>query len=304
MLTPILAKHTVAPLNEPQRLSIYALGIFPQLPTRNSLKKAIKRGEIQLNGIRAKTGDWVSEGDCITLVDLGLAPPKPYNFPLEVVYEDEVCAVLIKPAGLLVSGNHFKTVVNALGGCLTESKANDKLKWPQPVHRLDRPTSGLLLIAKTIKARIELGKQFEERRILKVYRAVVVGEIPEQGNIHNPIDGQNAKTQYKRIERVPSLWNEALSLVELYPETGRTHQLRIHLADIGHPIVGDKLYGNSGEMMIHKGLFLSAIALTFSHPLTQEPIQVAIKQPPKFSAYLTREKKRWNNYREGGNIQK
>ena len=161
----LIAKHKVAADIEDQRIYDYCLGIFKQLPSRKSVKKAIDRGEIRLNGAPTSTGFWLKGGETIELFDLELTPPKPYALELEVIYEDEHIAAVNKPAGLLTSGNAYKTVINALQGNLKVSELSNTLPWPIPVHRLDKATSGILLIAKTKSARIELGRQFEAKEI-------------------------------------------------------------------------------------------------------------------------------------------
>lgn len=288
--------HKVPEDAHPQRLSDYAIGLFNTLPSRKSLKKAIKRGEILVNGEVAGTGHWVQAGETLTLIDLETNPPKDYDLQLEVVYEDEYLAVIKKPAGIVVSGNQFRTIYNALGGNLQPSQQEDALRWPRPVHRLDQPTSGLLLVAKTATALIKLGQLFEHRNILKQYQAVVMGRLPEKLLIDQPLDGQNATTEVVSKEIVPSLKNEWLTLVDLFPKTGRTHQLRKHLAGMGTPILGDPLYGKEGLILKGKGLFLCAIGLRFLHPIQEIEMDIRIPTPTKFDSLLQREARRWAKY--------
>lgn len=293
----LLASHQVPESAEESiRLSDYLLGLFPQLPTKNRIKKAIKKGAIRLNEEVVETGRWVKPGDVLNFYDLQESPPMEYPFKLEVVYEDVYLAVVWKPAGLLVSGNQYQTLANALSFNITPSQENDALAWPLPVHRLDFQTSGLVLVAKTIGARIKLGQLFENRAIQKTYQAVVVGEMQEKGCIADPIEGQVAETVFQRLNVVHSLKNDFLSLVELSPLTGRTHQLRIHTSNNGHPIVGDKLYGVAGHIMGHKGLFLSAIRLKFVHPILMIDMDINSATPQKFASLLNREERRWKAY--------
>ena len=161
---------------------------------------------------------------------------------------------------------------------------------------MDSPTSGLLLFAKTSKALLSLNQQFENRTIKKRYRAIVNGKIDQKGLIDLSIDDKAASTRYQRIELVESLQNQWLSLVDLFPKTGRTHQLRIHLSGIGHHIVGDKIYGKEGDILKHKGLFLCATQLEFIHPATNQTVTFKIEEPAKFKALLKREKWRWEKY--------
>jgi len=228
------------------------------------------------------------------LVDLELTPPKAYHLSLEIIHEDDDIAVILKPAGINVSGNQFKTIQNALLYNLKESTKADKLPWPLPVHRLDNQTSGLLIIAKTKTSRIRLGRAFEKREIQKKYHALVIGNLEENGTINTPIENKSSTSHFSKIATVPSLKNTFLSLVELAPVTGRTHQLRIHCAAIGFPILGDKIYGEEGMVLKHKGLFLSAVSLEFSHPIDGHKISLQIPTPLKFIRRMENEKRRFN----------
>lgn len=213
-------------------------------------------------------------------------PPKAYSLPLEVILEDEHLAVIHKPAGILVSGNAFRTIVNALQGNLKPSEAADALPWPRPVHRLDHGTSGLLLVAKTSRALVSLGQQFESRTVQKRYRAVVIGKPQQSGTVESPIDGKEALTEYQLVRSVPSKRSGHLSLLDLFPRTGRRHQLRIHMASLGHPILGDKEYGIEGMILKGKGMFLAAVELQFTHPVTDREVVCKIEQPGKFERFL------------------
>ena len=173
------------------------------------------------------------------------------------------------------------------------STEEDALKWAKPVHRLDNQTSGLLIASKTKLAHINLGKQFEQKKIRKKYVAIVIGKLNGNGFILDEIDGKTAKTEYNVLKTVESLKNEYLSLVELYPHTGRTHQLRIHLSNLGFPILGDKLYGKQDLILKHKGLFLSSIELWLKHPVKGSDLHVKMDIPHKFSSRLNGEERRW-----------
>lgn len=287
--------HIVEKLPSSKRFNTYCEEKITQIPSRKGVKKAILRGELLLNGEKAAGGTWLKEGDKITLVELEQGKPKPYNLKLPVIYEDEDIALIFKPAGLTVNGNQFKTVQNALLYTLQESKKADALPWPLPVHRLDNQTSGLLLIAKSKMARVKLGQAFEQGKIKKRYHAVVIGKTPEAGEIEEPIDGKPSKSGFRRIRYVPSLKNETLSLIELIPYTGRTHQLRIHTAHLGYPILGDKLYGEPGMILKHKGLFLCATHLEFEHPITNEMQTFECSIPDKFLTRLKNEERRFHS---------
>lgn len=290
--------HIVEKLSEQIRFIDYVCGLFVQLPTRSSIKKAIKKGEVILNGSPAEYGRFIKLEDRIELIDYENNLPKEYILELEIIYEDEFLVIVNKPAGIVVSGNQFKTIENALRRNVSKSSEPDALKWSKPVHRLDAQTSGLLIAAKTAKSLSLLGQMFEKKEIAKTYRAVVVGTPPKSGTIDFNIENQQAETQFKTIKTVNALKYGKVSLVELYPKTGRTHQIRIHLAKSGHQIIGDKLHGEKGYTIHHKGLFLAAVGLNFEHPINKKEISLLIKQPYKFSAFLDREERRWQNKNE------
>ena len=292
----IIIQQHIVPKNVAKiRLLDYALQVFTTIPSRSSMKKVIKKGELLIDGQPGHASSWVLENQEITLVDLENKPPKPLDFKLEIVFEDEHLAVINKPAGIEVSGNKYYTIQNALVTNIVPSNETDALKWPHTVHRLDMPTSGLLLVAKTASALMKLGQQLEKREVQKKYLAIVAGSLPDSGDVNTDINEQEAFTSFKCVERCHSLKTQWLSLVELFPHTGRTHQLRIHMSDIGFPIVGDKQYG-SGPLLKGKGLFLAAIELKFKHPHNNMPIKVHIEQPTKFDALFEREERRWKRY--------
>lgn len=289
-----IATHNVPKQSTKTRLSDYALVIFNKyIPSRKGIKKALKRGEIYVNGKRGSSGDWVLEGQQIELKDLEQTPPEPYHIDFEIVFEDPHLAIINKPAGISVSGNQYNTIQNALMGKIKKSDQVDALKWARPVHRLDNQTSGLLVIAKTASAHIHLSKQFEEKTIQKKYQAIVMGEPESTGEITLSVDNKEAKTTYKTLKTIPSLQSGKLSWVELSPHTGRTHQLRIHCSQSQFPILGDKLYGPKGNTLLHKGLFLAAIELLLHHPQTNERMAFKIETPSKFNNTWEREQKRW-----------
>lgn len=251
---------------------------------------------MRLNNEKVEGGRWLKEGDIITYVDLEKTPPKEYHLKLEIIFEDEHLAVIFKPAGISVSGNLFKTIQNALLYNISPSNEKDALDWPLPVHRLDNQTSGLLLIAKTKLARVKLGQAFEEKTILKKYQAIVIGQTNSKGEINSDIEHKASQSFFKLIDSAPSLKNGFLSLIELEPKTGRTHQLRIHCASINHPILGDKLYGVEGMILKNKGLFLCATEISFTHPYSEETISLSTPTPHKFLKRLENEKRRYLNF--------
>lgn len=290
----ILETHIVPSEIEPERMQEYAAGKFAAIPTRKGIKKAIKRGRLLCNGKVVGTGHWVRPGEVIELtVDKG-QPPKPYPMKLNVHFEDDCLAVIKKPAGITVSGNQHRTVQNAIMENLQPSGAFDKLPWPQPVHRLDYGTSGLLLVAKSKGAQVGLGEMLAHRKILKSYHAVVVGKTATEGSISTPIDGKTALTFFTRKTIRVSHHYQFLSLLELNPVTGRRYQLRVHLSGAGHPILGDREYGKPGWAMKGKGMFLAAVRLEFTHPVDGQSVCVEMKTPKKFERVMAYEERKTN----------
>ena len=287
----LLKMHIVPDGTPPTRLLDYVLKIFPEMPTRSHAKKALKKGAVTIDGALKPSGWWIKPGMKLELFDVEQTPPKTLPMKLEVLFEDEYLAVIVKPAGISVSGNKYVTIQNALMFNLKPSANADALPWPKPVHRLDFPTSGLLLIAKTKSVLVELSRQFENKTIKKRYRAIVAGRLPEYGVIESPVNGQSAKTVFHTISYTPSPMTQWLTLANLFPETGRTHQLRIHMASMGHPIVGDKQYTDDKPLLRGKGLFLAAVEIGFVHPVTKEMMKFTIDEPSKFDALLRKERK-------------
>lgn len=278
------------------RIKDYGIEAFSLLKSRKSVTKAIKNGEILIDRETTTTSRFVETGQTLEYVDLQINPPQTYELRIPVVYEDQFMAIVNKPAGIEVNGNKFKTVENTLTYNLQKSNENDALKWPRPIHRLDYSTSGLLVIAKTKTAQIELSRQFEEREIKKRYRAIIMGDIDNHGEISTAVDGRKSHSKYQFVRSVKSLKSGILSLVDLYPHTGRRHQLRVHMASLGTPILGDKVYGSADNMLKGKGLFLAAVELDFTHPITKVPTNIKIEAPEKFATTLEREESRWNKF--------
>lgn len=192
-------------------------------------------------------------------------------FPLTVLFEDDHLAVIHKPAGILVSGNSFKTITNALVQNIKRSNLPDATK-PQPVHRLDYATTGILLVGKTSSSIRVLNKMFEDKKIEKTYYAITIGEMNDEGKITSEIGGKKSQSNYKVLESVFSKRFGRLNLVKLKPQTGRRHQLRKHLLSILNPILGDKNYGIEHLILNGKGLYLHAYSLDFIHPFTNKKV--------------------------------
>lgn len=274
--------HIVPTLPAPIRLQEYGVGIFSAALTKSALKKALKKKQITVNDQIATTATFIKGGECINLyIPEEVSPKKKLIFPLEVLFEDEYLAVIHKPAGILVSGNSFKTIANALAQNIKRSQLPDATR-PQPVHRLDYATTGILLVGKTSSSIRALNKMFENKEVEKSYYAITIGEMDKRGKIISEIDGKKSHSNYKVSESVTSERFGKLNLVQLEPETGRRHQLRIHLSSIANPILGDKEYGIEDLILNGKGLYLHAYSLKFTHPFTNEEINIKDELPQRF----------------------
>lgn len=180
-----------------------------------------------------------------------------------------------------MSGNRFKTIANALAQNIKQSKLTDATT-PQPVHRLDYATTGVLLVGKTSSSIRVLNKMFENKEIEKTYYAVTIGEMNNRGKITSDVDGRKSQSNYTLCESVPSERFGKLNLVQLEPQTGRRHQLRKHLLSIGNPILGDAVYGIENLILKGKGLYLHAYSLKFRHPFTNKEVFLKDECPQRF----------------------
>jgi 23S rRNA pseudouridine1911/1915/1917 synthase len=260
------------------RLDKYLLPEFPDL-SRARLQKFIEDGHIRLNDMVVKPGHPVKSGDMvsITLPQEEITAPLPQSIPLEIVYEDKDIVVINKSAGLTVHpapGHRENTLVNAILAKYPDMASFNGSERPGIVHRLDKDTSGLMVIARNKKAQDDLIKQFKRHEVNKGYITLVKGKLePEHGVIDAPIGrhpvhrqrmavvkgGRDAKTDYKVIKYIGSY-----TLLEVILQTGRTHQIRVHLAAIGFPVVGDNVYGVKSPYL--KRQFLHAYKLGFNLP--------------------------------------
>ncbi len=278
-----LESKTLAKLKDKTRLSDLPTGLFQKIQSRKAFKNVIKKGLVKLNGSKAFTSDFVEGGELIEIFEEANQKNKPIvNLDIEVLFEDECLAIVNKPAGMLVSGNKKWTLENALSSNLKKSKEQDALEFPEPIHRLDYPTSGVLLIGKTKSMVIQLNQYFEERKVDKVYHAITIGKMREEGICESSIDGKVCKSTYRVVSSLTSPKYECLNLVQLSPHTGRRHQLRIHMAEMGNPIFGDLKYGTEGLISKGNGLFLHASSLRFPHPINREELFVEKSLPKKF----------------------
>ncbi|MEM9846499.1 MAG: RluA family pseudouridine synthase [Bacteroidota bacterium] len=283
MCTRIKRESHVVPMSvQAMRLSDYVGGIFQSIPSRKGMKKAIKKNLVFVNGELASTARYLNGGEVIDLYAEEHTEQPVLKLSLSVLYEDDYLAVVNKPSGILVSGNRFRTLENALSYNLQKSVSMDQLPQARPVHRLDFPTSGVLLIAKTSSALRALKKQFEDHQIQKIYHAVVTQKIANCGIIEQPIEGKWASTSFRVLDAVVSAKYDYLSLLEVKILTGRRHQIRIHLSQKGNPILGDSTYGKEGFLTRGNSLYLHASTLAFQHPITRKSVEVHQALPRKF----------------------
>lgn len=270
--------------------------------TRSNAKIAIERGDVLINGILPKkSGVTLKRGDIvnITISPLREMSISPEEIDFEIVYEDEYLAVINKPQGLVVhpcESTPSGTLVNGLVKRLTSLSGINGVMRPGIVHRLDKDTGGLLVVAKNDVAHISLQEQIREKTAVRKYVALIDGKLPkESGEIIANIDrmkkdrklmtvvkegGRYAETHYKVIAEYG-----AYSLVEYELKTGRTHQIRVHSKYIGHPIVGDEPYGGSTKLY-NNGQLLFAYSLSFIHPINNKKLTFTVNLPDYFYEIL------------------
>lgn len=283
------------------RLDVYVAEKRKQL-SRTMIQKLIENGNIQVNGETKKLSYKVQVGDQITIDQPKVKETdlKPQKIPIEIVYEDNDIIVVNKPKGLVVhpaNGNPDGTLVNAIMAICKESLSGigGELR-PGIVHRLDKDTSGLLIVAKNDRAHINMSNQIKNHEVRKIYIALVRGIIQEdEATIDMPIgrstkdrkkmavvkDGKNAVTHFKVIKRYPKY-----TLLEVKIDTGRTHQIRVHMAEIGHPVIGDMVYSNGKNDFGIEGQMLHAKSLDFKHPITGKQMHLEAELPEYFRNIL------------------
>ncbi len=271
--------------------------------SRSSITKNISKGLVLVNSKTVSKSYKLSLGD---IVEFNIEEPveldvSPQDIPLDIVYEDDDLLVVNKPKGMVVhpaAGNYTDTLVNALMfHCKDSLSGINGVLRPGIVHRIDKNTSGLLIVAKNDLSHNHLAQQIKEHSFTRVYLAVVYGNIKDDfGTIDKPIgrhpkdrkkmcvtekNSRSAVTHYKIIERF-----NGFTLIECKLETGRTHQIRVHMASIGHPVAGDDVYGPKKVITELNGQCLHAKSIGFVHPVTGKYIEFSSEVPEVFSRFL------------------
>lgn len=290
----------VTALWQSERIDAYLARHLKGRYSREEIKRSILSGGIKVNGQSAKPRLLLKPGDRIE-AELSVPGPSclaPEEMPLEVVYEDEDLLVIDKPAGLVVhpgAGHGHGTLVNALLGRGSRLSTLSGRARPGIVHRLDKETSGLMVIAKTNSVHRFLQAQFADRSISKTYLAVVSGHVEfEEGHVSEPIGrhpkaqrkmavlrsvrAKDAQTRYRVLKRF-----RHATLLEVKLLTGRTHQIRVHMAHLGNPVIGDELYGTRGIFSRHA---LHACRIQFVHPKSGKLMKFESPPPADFEAIL------------------
>ncbi len=274
--------------------------------TRSAVKKLFSGGYVSINGKSAKPSQAVSAGDVVraTLPDAEEYSAKPENIPLDIIYEDGDVAVVNKPQGMTVhagNGNTEGTLVNALLYRLDSLSGINGVLRPGIVHRIDKDTSGLLVVAKNDKAHLSLSKQIEEKTCRRTYLALLEGVVKRDGGtvttyigrdpsdrikmaVVSPEKGKLAITDYTVLKR----YKENFTLCRFDLHTGRTHQIRVHARHLGYPVVGDPVYGIKKQRFSLNGQLLHAWRLQFTHPATGEEMCFEAPLPDYFKSVLSK----------------
>ncbi|HEX6819175.1 MAG TPA: RluA family pseudouridine synthase [Ktedonobacterales bacterium] len=287
-----------------QRLDRALVTLLPQY-SRSAAQEAIKAGRVLVNGRIAKPSLLLESSQRIDMREPApvtpAAPPTGEVPPLDIIYEDEHLLVVNKAPGVVVHpapGHESGTLVDALRVHVPGISTGEDATRPGIVHRLDKDTSGLLVVAKSGPAHAALSEQMKERSMVKRYLALVEGQMPvAEGTIEAPVGrdlrqrqrmgivattrgGREARTRFRVLRE-----GRGRSLVELQLETGRTHQIRVHLAAVKHPVVGDETYGKAQPPMPPR-MFLHAARLEFAHPITGEWLAFDAPLPPDLATFL------------------
>ena len=295
---------TLQPEDSGQRLDKWLQLQLPDM-TRSAVQKLIEQGNVTRNGMTVSKNGKGNAGDVIEVI---VPQPKPLevtaqDIPLDILYEDNDLLVVNKPKGMVVhpaAGNDDGTLVNALlHHCGDSLSGINGLIRPGIVHRIDKDTSGLLIVAKNDIAHQGLAQQIKEHSFTRIYEAVVYGNMKrEEGTVDAPIgrhptdrkrmavtdkNSRNAVTHYKVLKRY-----DGFTHVQLKLETGRTHQIRVHMAYIGHPVAGDPVYGVKKVITSLNGQCLHARVIGFVHPITEEYIEITSELPVYFTQFLSK----------------
>ena len=295
MLTSINVQKT----ESGQRLDKFITKKLSRL-SRNQVQNLIDAQQVKINGVTSKASQIISYGDKIELEIHQISPDKkilPMDLKLEIIYEDDEILVITKPHGLVVhpaKGHRNDTLVNAIVNYLPSVENLSLQTRNGIVHRLDKDTSGIMIIAKTDFAHSHLSYQFKSRQVIKKYiglihgvpnsdKAIIFGKISRHPKSRQKMaiteNGKSAETKFEIIEQIKNY-----SLLHIEPKTGRTHQIRVHLSSIGHPIVGDKTYGKSNPDINRH--FLHASSIIIKHPETNKTLNLECELPIDLNDFL------------------
>ena len=297
-----LQRLTVSPEEAGVRIDKYLAEQLPDI-TRSYLQKLLKDGSVQMNGKPVKTSTKTAAGAVIELTIPEPEEPEilPEDIPLDILYEDSDVILINKPKDMVVhpaAGHYTGTLVNALMyQCKGDLSGINGVLRPGIVHRIDKDTTGVLIVCKNDKAHNALAEQLKEHSITRKYRAIVCGNLKEdEGTVDAPLGrhpqdrkkmaivrtgGKRAVTHYRVLERFGNY-----TYIECQLETGRTHQIRVHMASLGHPLLGDEAYGRVKSPFKLEGQTLHAMVLGFIHPTTGEYMEFEAPLPEYFEKLL------------------
>ena len=297
-----LQRLTVSPEEAGVRIDKYLTEQLPDI-TRSYLQKLLKDGSVQMNGKSVKVSTKTAAGAVIELTIPEPEEPEilPEDIPLDILYEDSDVILINKPKDMVVhpaAGHYTGTLVNALMyHCKGDLSGINGVLRPGIVHRIDKDTTGVLIVCKNDKAHNALAEQLKEHSITRKYRAIVCGNLKEdEGTVDAPLGrhpqdrkkmaivrtgGKRAVTHYRVLERFGNY-----TYIECQLETGRTHQIRVHMASLGHPLLGDEVYGRVKSPFKLEGQTLHAMVLGFIHPTTGEYMEFEAPLPEYFEKLL------------------
>lgn len=302
-----LQRLTVSPEDAGVRIDKYLAEQLPDI-TRSYLQKLLKDGSVQMNGKPVKASTKTAAGAVIALTIPEPEEPEilPENIPLDILYEDSDVILINKPKNMVVhpaAGHYTGTLVNALMyHCRGDLSGINGVLRPGIVHRIDKDTTGVLIVCKNDRAHNALAEQLKEHSITRKYRAIVCGNLKEdEGTVDAPLGrhpqdrkkmaivrsgGKRAVTHYRVLERFGNY-----TYIECRLETGRTHQIRVHMASLGHPLLGDEIYGRAKSPFKLEGQTLHAMVLGFIHPTTGEYMEFEAPLPEYFEKLLEKLRK-------------